>query len=136
MYSEGPPRSNRARIAGLLARWLRWSAIWGTRATLVSAVLFVGYVVIRWILTGLDSPWALSEYLSLTGDPGFVLTGTIVSLFVVQATASIILYYLLTGFEDERSQFVLLLSYIGLGSGAAALRFFLPPFLAILSSWL
>lgn len=103
---------------------------------LVSAVLFVGYVLIGWALTVLDSPWAPPEYLSLTGDPGFVLTGTLVSLFIVQATASLILYYFLTGFEDERSQFVLLMSYIGLGSGAAALRFLLPHSLAVLSSWL
>lgn len=66
------------------------------------------------------------------GDPGFFLTGTLVSLFVVQATASLILYHFLTGFEDDRSQFVVLMSYIGLGSGAAALRFILPPSLAFL----
>ncbi|SIR68238.1 hypothetical protein SAMN05421858_3322 [Haladaptatus litoreus] len=68
--------------------------------------------------------------------PGFVLTGTLVSLFVVQATASLILYHFLTGFEDERSQFVVLTSYIGLGSGAAALRFLLPPSITFLFSWL
>lgn len=103
---------------------------------LISAILFVGYVVLGWILTVLESPWAPSEYLSLTGDPGFVMTGALVSLFVVQATASLIMYHFLIGFDDERSQFVLLMSYIGLGSGAAALRFLLPPSLAFLSSWL
>jgi len=72
----------------------------------------------------------------MTADPGFVVTGTLVSLFIVQATASFVLYQFLTGFEDERSQFVLLMSYIGLGFGGAALRVFLPSCLVLLSSWL
>lgn len=135
MASDIPPRSNQARIAGFFERALQWSATWGTRGMLVSSLLFVGYVVIGWILTVLGSPWAPSVYLSITGDPGFVLTGTIVSLFVVQATTSLILYYFLTGFEDERSQFVLLMSYVGLGFGGAALRVLLPPSLTLLSSW-
>jgi len=135
MHTEGPPRSKQAYMADLLERWLRWSAIWGTRGVLGSAVLFVGYVVIGGILTIVANAWAPSQFLSLTGEPGFVLTGTLVSLFVVQATASIILYHFLTGFEDERSQFVVLMSYIGLGFGGAALRFLLPPSLAFLSSW-
>lgn len=103
---------------------------------LVSAILFVGYVVIGWILTVAESEWAPSEFLSMTGDPGFFLTGTLVSVFVVQATASLILYHFLTGFEDEQSQFVVLMSYLGLGFGGAALRFLLPSTLAFLSSWI
>ncbi|MFB9825553.1 hypothetical protein ACFFOL_15385, partial [Halobaculum roseum] len=43
----------------------------------------------------------------MTADPGFVLTGTLVCLFIVETTSSFVLYYFLTGFEDERSQFVL-----------------------------
>lgn len=136
MFTEGPPRSKQARIAGLLERWLRWSAIWGTRGMVVSAVLFVGYVVIGWILTIVENAWGPSAFLSLTGDPGFVLTSTLVSLFVVQATTSIILYHFLTGFEDERSQFVVLMSYIGLGFGGAALRFLLPSSISFLSKFI
>jgi hypothetical protein len=103
---------------------------------LVSTVLFLGYVVVGWILSQLESSWAPSEFLSMAEDPGFFLTGTLVSLFVVQATASLILYHFLTGFEDDRSQFVVLMSYIGLGFGASALRFLLPPTLTFLLSWL
>ena len=102
---------------------------------LVSAVLFLGYLVIGGVLTLIESRSAPENFLSMTADPGFVLTGTLVCLFIVQATASFILYYLLTGFEDERSQFVILMSYIGLGFGGAALRVFLPSCLEILSSW-
>ncbi len=121
MSSDIPPRSNQARIAGFLERGLRWSATWGIRRMLVSGLLFVGYIVIGGILTVFNSTWVPSEYLSMTGDPGFALTGTLVSLFVVQATASFILYHFLTGAEDERSQFVLLMSYVGLGFGGATL---------------
>lgn len=56
--------------------------------------------------------------------PRILLTGTLVSLFIVQATGSLILYHFLIGFDDERSEFVILVSYIGLGSGGGALRFF------------
>ncbi|WP_424005534.1 hypothetical protein ACOZ4I_19395 (plasmid) [Haloarcula salina] len=123
-------------MAGFLERWLRLSAIWSIRGMLISAIFFVGYVVLGWVLTVLESPWAPSEYLSLTGDPRFVMTGSLVSLFVVQATTSLILFHFLAGFDGEQSQLVLLMSYIGLGSGAAALRFLLPHSLAFLSSWL
>lgn len=136
MASDIPPRSNQARIATLLERRLQWSARWGTRGMLVSAFLFVGYVLTGWILTVFNSPWAPSEYLSITGDPGFALTGTLVSLFVVQTTVSFILYHFLTGVEDEQSQFVLLMSYVGLGFGGAVLRVLLPPSIAFLSNWL
>lgn len=102
---------------------------------LVSTVLFLGYVIVGWTLTELRSSWTPTEFLSMTEDPGFFLTGTLVSLFVVQATSSLILYHFLTGFEDDRSQFVILVSYIGLGSGAAALRFLLPPSLAFFLGW-
>lgn len=101
---------------------------------IVSAALFIAYVVGGWTLTTANSPWAPSRFFSMTRDPGFFLTGTLVSLFVVQATVSLILYHFLTGFEDDRSQFVVLMSYIGLGCGASALRFLLPPSLAFLLS--
>ncbi|WP_336328709.1 hypothetical protein [Halovenus sp. HT40] len=123
-------------MADILERWFRRGAIWGTWGMLISAVTFLGYIVIGGVLTLVESRWAPEKFLSMTDDPEFVLIGTLVSLFVVQTTASLILYYLLTGFEDERSQFVLLMSYIGLGFGGAALRVFLPSCLAFLSNWL
>lgn len=103
---------------------------------IISAVPFLGYIVIGGALTLVDSRWAPAHFLSLTADPGFVLTGTLVCLFIVQGTASFMLYNWLTGFEDERSQFVLLMSSIGLGFGGAALRVFLPSCLAFLLNWL
>jgi hypothetical protein len=69
-------------VAGFLERWLRWSAIWGTRGMMGSAVPFIGYILIGWVLTFVESRWAPADFLSLTADPGFVLTGTLVSLFI------------------------------------------------------
>ena len=99
---------------------------------IISGVLFVGYLVIGGILTLVHSPWAPSPYLSLTAAPGLYLTGAVVSLFIVQLTGSLILYNFLTGFNDERSQFVVLMSYVGLGFGGATLRFLGPPTLSFL----
>jgi len=97
---------------------------------LVSTFLFVGYVVIGWILTVLEAPWEPAEFLSITDDPIFVLTGVLVSVLVLQTSASLILYNFLTGLEDKRSRFVVLMSYVGLGFGAAGLRFLLQPSLS------
>jgi len=103
---------------------------------LISGVPFLGCIVIGGVLTLVESRWAPENFLSMTSDPGFVLTGTLVCLFIIQATASFILYTFLTGFEGERSQFVLLMSYIGLGFGGAAPRVLLPSCLAFLTSWI
>lgn len=103
---------------------------------IASAFLFAGYVAAAWALTLRDNQLAPAEFFSLTGDPGFVLISTLVSLFVVQATASLIMYHMLTGVEDDRSRFVVLMSYIGLGSGAGALRVLLPYCLSFAGSWL
>ena len=100
------------------------SSIIGIRAMLFTISLLITYLAIGSALTVINSPQAPSNFLSVT-DPGFYLIGTGISLFVTQATASLILYQFLTGIEDVRSQLVVLMSYIGLGCGAAALRFLL-----------
>lgn len=61
------------------------------------------------------------NFRSLQSDPGFYLSLTAIALFIVQSTSSLILYHFLTDVETERAQFVILMSYIGLGFGAAAL---------------
>lgn len=71
MATEDPPRSNPARIATLLERWLQWSAIWGACGMLLYAALFVGYSLIGWVFAVTDSPWEPAEFLSITGDQGF-----------------------------------------------------------------
>lgn len=68
MSTEDPPRSKQARMAGLLERWLWRSAICGTRGMLISSVPFVGYIVIRWILTVFENRWAPSDFLSMIGS--------------------------------------------------------------------
>lgn len=130
--SVGPTRSKRARIAGLLERYLRTSVTIGTHGMFVSAVAFLLYAVVGGILVAVNSQWAPTDFLSMSADPGFFLTGTLVSLFVVQATGSLVLYHFLTGLENDRSLIVILMSYVGLGFGASALRFLLPPTLTFL----
>lgn len=110
-------------IASLLERSFRISTIIGVCGFLVSFILFVGYLCIGGILIAVGSPAAPTSLLSLQSDSGFYLSVTTVALFIVQATGSLLLYQFLTDVETERAQFVMLMSYIGLGFGAAALRF-------------
>jgi len=102
----------------------------------VSAVLFVSYVAVGWFLTITNSPIAPSNYLSMTSDPWFVVTGSTVSTFVLLSTGSRILYRMLTGLDDSRSRFVLILNYVGLGCAAGVLRFLLPPTIDLLLNWI
>ena len=120
----GPVQSKAARAAEWLERYLRMSSIIGIRAMLFTISLLIIYLAIGSSLTVINSPRVPSNFLSVT-NPSFYLIGTGISLFVTQATASLILYQFLTGIEDVRSQLVVLMSYIGLGCGAAALRFLL-----------
>ncbi|MDQ2055555.1 hypothetical protein [Halobellus sp. H-GB7] len=92
----------------------------------MAGTVAVGCLFIGSVLTVINSPLAPDAFLSIESDPYFYLSAAIVSIFIVQATGSLILYKFLTGIEDQRSQFVILMSYIGLGSGGAALRFTLP----------
>lgn len=115
-----------ARSVGFLEWLLPISVITGVRGALLTGVVCFGYILLGGVLVFVDSSWAPAEFLALESDPFFYLSVTAVSLFIVQATGSLILYQFLTGAEDDRSQFVILMSYIGLGFGAAALRFTLP----------
>jgi hypothetical protein len=126
-----PVQSRAARAAEWLERYLRLSSIIGIRAMLFTVFLFIVYFTTGGVLVATNSPWAPSNFLSVT-DPGFYLIGAGISLSVTQATTSLILYQFLTGIEDTRSQFVVLMSYAGLGCGAAALRFLLPPTIELL----
>ena len=50
-----------------------------------------------------------------------MIGGVATGLFIVQATGSLLLYYSLVGFEDDKSQFAILWGFIGLGFGGALL---------------
>lgn len=111
-------------------------AVIGTAGMIVTGGLFGIYVVFGGILTAFNSPLAPPNYLSMTSDPWFFVTGTIVSTFVLLSTASRILYRMLMGVDDSPSQLVLILNYVGLGSAAGVLRFLLPPTIDFLVNWL
>ena len=66
-----------------------------------------------------DPPYV---HLALDSGPFFTIGGALTGLFIVLGTASLVLRYFLTGFDDERSQFVLVMSCTGLGCGSAVFR--------------
>lgn len=130
----GLPRSTEARVVDLLEGWLHTSAVIGSFGMVVTGALLVLYLVLGGILTAINSPVAPPHYLSVIADPWIFLGGSIAAGFTVQSTASRILYRMLTDFEDRYAELVLLLNYIGLGFGAAALRFLLPQAIEFLVS--
>jgi len=119
-------RSKTVRIADVLEKYLKKSVFTGVQGMVASGTVAMGYFVIGGLLTVVNSPLAPQSFLSIENDPYFFCSIAIVSIFIVQATGSLILYKFLTGVEDQRSQFVILMSYIGLGFGGATLRFTLP----------
>lgn len=125
-----------ACVADVLASSLEKSVSIGIRGVLVTGLFAGGYVVIGGLLTVFNRPLAPQPFLSTQNDPYFFGSITAVSLFLVQTTGSIILYKFLTGVEDQQSQVAILMSYIGLGCGGAALRFTLPQTIGFLFGFL
>ncbi|RBI58497.1 hypothetical protein DMJ13_26380 [halophilic archaeon] len=123
-------------VATLLERFLKASVFVGVRgATFVGFWLFL-YIVVGTLanMGGWFDP--TYPFLSPHSDPVFVITVSLVGLFMVQATASILLYHFLIGFEDERSQAAVLMSFIGLGFGGGLLRMVLPTTIGLILSFL
>lgn len=131
----GPSRSTEARVVEALEEGFHSGAVIGTAGMTVTGGFFLLYVVVGGILTAINSPIAPPNYLSMTGDPWFFVTGAIVSMFVLLSTGSRILYRMLTELDDGYSEFVLLLNFVGLGCAAAALRFLIPPTLDLILTW-
>ncbi|MFB9809292.1 hypothetical protein ACFFQF_32875 [Haladaptatus pallidirubidus] len=71
------------------------------------------------ILGWFNTPY---PFLSLEADPIFTIGSAVIGLFIVQSNSSLLLYHFLVGFEDEKSQFAILMSFINLGFGGALLR--------------
>jgi hypothetical protein len=117
-----PTRSKTARIADLLERTLKKSVFIGIRSVCVTGTIALSYLVVGSLLTVFDSPLAQQPFLSMEKDTYFSISVATVSVCIVQATGSLILHEFLTGVADQQSQLVILISYIGLGSGGAALR--------------
>lgn len=127
-----PSRSRTVVVATLLEKYLKSSVLVGLRGALLVGSWVVLYIVIGVIAdTGgwLNLPY---PFLSLESDPFLVVGGTVVGLFVVQSTCSLLLYHFLVGFEDERSKVAILMSFIGLGFGGGLLRITLPTTIGLL----
>lgn len=129
-------RSTEARVVEALEEGFQSGAVIGTAGMIVTGGFFMIYIVVGGILIAINSPIAPSNYLSMTADPWFFVIGTIVSMFVLLSTGSRILYRLLTGLDEGRSQFTLILNFVGLGCAAGVLRFLLPPTIDFLLNWI
>jgi hypothetical protein len=127
-----PSHSRLARLALLLESYLKLSLFVGIRGTILVTTVFLLYlgIAISAILFG----WPELSYpiLSLESDPFFVSSGALVGLFFVQTSGSLVLYHLLMGVEDDKSQFTVLWGFISLGFGGALLRVTLPPVIQLL----
>lgn len=121
-----PTSSLAAQVITILKPLFRKSAVIGFFGLILTTSIATGYLLIGGILTLVESPAAPSAFFSVESDPGFYFSLSAVSLCVVQLTTSVILYNFVTGVQDERSHYVILMSYIGLGSGAAVLKYTLP----------
>lgn len=121
-----PPRSRSSVAATLLERYLQISI----RASLLG-VLFTGSWFLLYISIGLVADifgWLNLPYsfLSLEADPFFTISGAAFGLFITQMSGSLLLSHFLIGFEDEKSQFSVLMGFIALGFGGGVLRMTLP----------
>ncbi|WP_251331395.1 hypothetical protein [Haloplanus pelagicus] len=116
-----------ARITTLLEASLKLVFAVGIRAALVVSGLFFFYVVIG--ISAILLGWPALSYpiFSLKADPFFVTGGAVVGLFIVQSSGSFVLYHMLVGIEDDKSQLATLFGFISLGFGGALLRVTLPP---------
>lgn len=129
-----PPRSRIARIATLLETYLKRSISVGFRITVFVASLYLLYIGIG--ITAIFIGWPDLSYpiFSLESDPFFVTGGAVVGLFVVQSSGSLVLYHIIVGAEDDKSQLVVLLGFISLGCGGALLRATLPRTIQLLAT--
>lgn len=121
-------------IVTKLEDWLRQAVRIGLFGTGIFGSCIVLYMSIR-LIGGIhnQSPQRSSLYLLQT-DPLFLIAEVSVGLCIVLGTTSLLLYHFLTGFEDERSQFAVLLGFIGLGFGGGILRLTLFPAYHIIRS--
>ncbi|MFC6823781.1 hypothetical protein [Halopelagius fulvigenes] len=121
-----PPRSKTAKIATVLQRCLEVSTRVGLRSLLVVSGWFAIYAVVGFL--GSTVGWIDPSYplFSLERDPFFVIGITLVALSTGVVTSSLLLHHFLVGFEDDESQFSVLLGFVSLGFSAAVLRVTLP----------
>lgn len=117
-----------------LEMYLKSSVQFGLPVSVFMAAMLVLYIGIGTIATSLG--WLSMGYpfLSLHADPFFVIGAAVTGLFMFQSSGSLLLYYFLVGFDDERSQFALLWGFIGFGFGGALLRLTLLQAVRLLST--
>ena len=104
------------------------------RSLLVVSGWFALYIVGGFVgsaLGWIDLPYPL---FSLEADPLFAIGTTLIGLCTGLATSSILLYHFLIGFDEDKSEFDVLIGFISLGFSVAILRITLPIAVEILLS--
>lgn len=136
MSTVESPRSRIARLETLLETSLKLVFAVGIRAALVVSGLFLLYVIIG--ISAILLGWPMLSYpiFSLEADPIFVCGGAVAGLFMVQSSGSFVLYHMLVGIKDDKSQLAILFDFISLGFGGALLRITLPPTVQIIASYI
>ncbi|WP_157969409.1 hypothetical protein [Haloplanus rubicundus] len=109
-------------MATLLEASLKLVFAVGIRAALVVSGLFLLYVVIGISAVFLGWPALSYPIFSIEADPFFASGGAAVGLFIVQSSGAFVLYHILVGIEDDKSQLAILFGFISLGFGGALLR--------------
>ena len=117
-----PGQSREAAVHDLLERVLRVSVDVGFLGMIVTGGWLLLYVVIGTTAISLGKFEPAYTHLALDSDSFFTIGGALTGFFIVLGTGSLVLCYFLVGLDDERSRFALLMSFVGLGCGAAVLR--------------
>ena len=101
----------------VLARLLRIAAL----GSVIICLSFVGYLLVGYGLHLIGVYTPTFTVLSLS-DPFFILLGCCTGVVICMMSGSLLLLTLLTSVKDANAEFVILMSLIGFGFGAATVR--------------
>lgn len=120
-----PIRLRTDESTNILGEILQLSAEIGAEGAVLFGGILVVYVIIGALTTTIMKSGTSYPILSLEADPVFLITGTIVGIFTVQAAGSLLLYHYYVGIKDETVSSVVL-SFVALGIGGALLDVTVP----------
>lgn len=120
-----PIRLRTDESTNILGEVLQLSAEIGAEGAVLFGGILVVYVIIGALTTTIMKSGTSYPILSLKADPVFLITGTIVGIFTVQAAGSLLLYHYYVGIKDETVSSVVL-SFVALGIGGALLDVTVP----------
>lgn len=120
-----PARLRTDESTDIIGELLQLSAEIGAEGAVLFGGALVVYVIIGSVATAITRTGGSYSIVSLEADPVFLVTGTIVGIFTVQAAGSLLLYHFHVGVRDESVSSVVL-GFIALGIGGALLEVTVP----------